>query len=395
MKRIPELDALRGLAAVAIVAFHYGQGSALQPITDAGVLALDLFFVLSGFLISSIILSHGGDRAFLLTFYARRGLRIWPAYYAFIAGIAAIIFLRPGFGSLRALPYYLTFTQYIPEYWFAEAPQLALAAQPTWSLAVEEQFYILWPILLTLVGVRRMIPTAIAFVAVAIAARDAGYGQFLLISRCDGFAVGGLLAVSLAGRRAPGSERVTTPRLAALASVCAAYLLVVPALQGFRPLTIHRTPTAAVDGTVAAAAFAAVVGLVVRHAGRPALAPLRARWLVHLGAISYGVYLYHMLALVCGDAVTSELGWPRIASRAALSPVLTLIMAVVSWEFLEKPCLRLKDRFGYGRGRVATPIEPSPREGVVIEWPAHGSHNSEILSPRSLTKSHDINVLEK
>jgi peptidoglycan/LPS O-acetylase OafA/YrhL len=364
MKRIPELDALRGVAAVAIVAFHYGQGSALQPITGAGVLALDLFFVLSGFLISSIILSHGGDRAFLLTFYVRRGLRIWPAYYVFIVGIAAIIFLRPGFGSLRALPDYLTFTQYTPEYWFAEAPQLALPAQLTWSLAVEEQFYILWPILLTLVGVRRMIPTAIVFVAVAITARHAGYGQFLLISRCDGFAVGGLLAASLAGRRAPGSERVTTLRLAVLASVCVAYLLGVPTLQGFRPFTIHGTPTAAVDGTVAAAAFAAVIGLVVRHEGRPVFAPLRARWLVHLGKISYGVYLYHMLALVCGDAVASKLGWPRIASRAALSPSLTLGMAVVSWEFLEKPCLRLKDRFGYGRGRVVTPIEPSPHETV-------------------------------
>jgi peptidoglycan/LPS O-acetylase OafA/YrhL len=110
MKRIAELDALRGIAAIGIVAFHYASGTALGRVTYVGVLALELFFVLSGFLISSIIRSHEGNRGFLRTFYLRRGLRIWPAYYLFMLAIAAIVLVRPGFGNLRALPSYLTFT---------------------------------------------------------------------------------------------------------------------------------------------------------------------------------------------------------------------------------------------------------------------------------------------
>jgi len=82
MKRIPELDALRGLAAIAIVAFHFGDHTPLHDrLLYVGAISLELFFVLSGYLISTIILEHTGERGFFKTFYIRRGLRIWPIYY--------------------------------------------------------------------------------------------------------------------------------------------------------------------------------------------------------------------------------------------------------------------------------------------------------------------------
>src|SRR5438552_894440 len=112
--RVVELDALRGLAAVAVVAYHYSRETPwLDRGLYAGLIGLDLFFVLSGFLISSIILGHGGP-GFLRSFYARRALRIWPAYYLLIVGMALVVAIDPEVGTLRGLPSYLTFTQNLP-----------------------------------------------------------------------------------------------------------------------------------------------------------------------------------------------------------------------------------------------------------------------------------------
>jgi peptidoglycan/LPS O-acetylase OafA/YrhL len=145
-----------------------------------------------------------------------------------------------------------------------------------------------------------------------------------LASRCDGFAIGGLLALAMASHREDGATRRLANRLAILAMACVAYLVIVPALQGLRPFQVHKTPTGPVDLAIASALFAAVIGLVVCHQGRPALAPLRARWLVYLGTISYGIYLYHMAAQVLGDAAIARSGLPRGVSRLAVSPALTL-----------------------------------------------------------------------
>src|SRR5579875_3235821 len=117
MRRIAELDALRGIAALGIVSYHYGLDSGwISQVTKLGINSLELFFVLSGYLISSIILAHTGGRGFLTTFYLRRGLRIWPAYYAFALVVAAAVLVRPALGDLRGLPQHLTFTQNIQGY---------------------------------------------------------------------------------------------------------------------------------------------------------------------------------------------------------------------------------------------------------------------------------------
>lgn len=359
MRRIPELDALRGIAAIGIVAFHYGIGfEAASRFTRFGITSLELFFVLSGYLISSIILAHSGGRGFLRTFYVRRGLRIWPAYYLFILAVAAVVAVRPGMGDLRALPQYLTFTQNVQGYWFAESPALAFPANLTWSLAVEEQFYIVWPLLIGLVGVRRMAPLAAAFVVVAVGARSVGFPGNLLLARCDGFAIGGLLAVALSGRGDPAASRALAVRLAGVGLACAVFLAVVPVLRGEAPFSLSEAPEASPNLAAWAGLFASVIGLVVCHQGHPLLAPLRAAWLCDLGVISYGIYLYHMAAFVIGDGLVARLGWPVAVSRVAVSPALALGMAVASWRWFERPCLRLKDRFGYGRPRIATSIEP-------------------------------------
>ena len=133
MKRVPELDSLRGFAALLIVVYHVNDANPLF----FGWAALDFFFVLSGFLITSIILQRGTDPLFLMKFYARRSLRIWPIYYLTILAFVAVNpFLKHSY-QLNGLIYYFTYTQNISQY-FTGIPIKAFCNLPlshTWTLA--------------------------------------------------------------------------------------------------------------------------------------------------------------------------------------------------------------------------------------------------------------------
>src|SRR5262249_15232829 len=91
-------------------------------------------------------------------------------------------------------PYYLTFTQNVPEYWGQAMPPFSGMFKHTWTLAIEEQFYILWPLLAVAAGRKRLIPLAVLFLAAPVAMRSMGFTPYLLLTRCDGLALGALLA---------------------------------------------------------------------------------------------------------------------------------------------------------------------------------------------------------
>ncbi|MGC8644256.1 MAG: acyltransferase family protein, partial [Isosphaeraceae bacterium] len=126
--RVVELDSLRGLAALAVVIFH--TNSSWLPF---GWAAVDLFFVLSGFLITSIILRHGGSPGFLRGFYVRRGLRTWPIYYLLIAFFCIVspLLSRPCLWS--SLPFAVTYTQGLARVWPAAAVPFSRYLAHTWS----------------------------------------------------------------------------------------------------------------------------------------------------------------------------------------------------------------------------------------------------------------------
>ena len=145
--RIPELDALRGIAAVVIVIFH--SNTRRMP---WGWAAVDLFFVLSGFLITGIVLRHGGTRGFLGRFYARRALRIFPVYYLVMLGLVAFGGILPRPNDPRGLLYELTYTQFVPVLLVRRVPAYSPYLGHTWTLAIEEQFYLVWPALILLAG---------------------------------------------------------------------------------------------------------------------------------------------------------------------------------------------------------------------------------------------------
>jgi peptidoglycan/LPS O-acetylase OafA/YrhL len=343
MQRVKELDSIRGLAALAIVLFHLW-------FNRFGILgsAVDLFFVLSGYLITTIILNNTLTDRFLLTFYIRRGLRIWPIYYLALLALVLFYTLLPTRETLSDLPYYLTFTQEIPRFKPASAPTFPAAFRHTWSLAIEQQFYLIWPALLWWLGRRRLPAIAVALVALAVVARALGLSLFILITHCDGLALGGLLAGLLADLdRRPGSSVQLARALAALAALVASLLVLMVALPRFiAPATIPAVIVTGSKPLFLNLIFFALVGLAVLHAGHRRLAWLRDRRLVYFGTISYGIYLYHHLIFQIFTLYERYYGWDSGLPLDLVKLGSSIALAALSWRFIEEPILSLKSRFG-------------------------------------------------
>ena len=330
MKRIVELDALRGLAAAAIVAFHLWFPG--RPILGT---AVDLFFVLSGYLITGIILRRMDDPGFLGHFYFRRALRIWPIYYLSLLALVLIHQVAPGMVPIEGLGYFLTYTQNVPNYWRSPGPHFFSGFQHTWTLALEEQFYILWPIALVALGRRSVVPLALALIAAAIAARAGGVSRWVLLTRCDGLALGGLLAVSL-GSTAPG--RVDPRRwLGAVAAGSACYLAVAGRLSA--TWGVPADLALSLRMFAINALYAGAIGLVVVGSGSRWLLPLRDARLAWLGRLSYGLYLYHYIIVGLVDGVADRNGIAHGLGLDAVKLAASLGAAAASWHFLELPLL--------------------------------------------------------
>jgi len=354
MNRIKEFDALRALAALSVIAFH--SGTTLFYWGWAGV---DFFFVISGFLITSIILANSGRNGFLRKFYLRRSLRIWPIYYLSLFGVVAVNSVSSTPSRLDGFPFYLTYTQFIQRYWFGELPSFPWYFCHTWTLALEEQFYLLWPLIVPLVGRRRLIPLTGGLVILSLGARMVGFSPRILLARFDGFALGGLLAACLADSTM--YEGIKRRRLeAGLATVGLAASLFLTGGAVFIGRRVFLGPEPAWPGLTILALdllFFALVGLVALEVGHPLLAPLRSRVLVYLGQISYGIYLYHLLIFAGLAGVCDLYGLGNGPVVKVLRCILLIAVPAISWELLEKPILSLKDRLAGYRDRA--PGQPS------------------------------------
>src|ERR1700723_1358630 len=204
---IPQFDGLRGLAILLVLIGHSGF---LEAFPHAGMLeyarfGVDLFFVLSGFLITGILLDSKGSRHYFRNFYARRALRIWPLYYLvlFVAFVVAPLFapsMRPT--AARIWPAFVFYVQNIV-FIYRDTYPFGLGA--TWSLAVEEQFYLTWPVLVFFLRKQTLAIVAVSLVVVSLSLRLAGrlYGapsgfiHFFTLSRLDAIAFGSLAALWL------------------------------------------------------------------------------------------------------------------------------------------------------------------------------------------------------
>jgi peptidoglycan/LPS O-acetylase OafA/YrhL len=346
--RLAELDSVRGLAALGVLVFH-----ANQAWLPCGWASVDLFFVLSGYLITSIVLREGGSPGFLRSFYIRRGLRIWPIYYLMFALliIASPLIHRPlnWFGLI----FDLTYTPGLHNLWGVSALPFTVHVYHTWTLAIEEQFYLVWPAFVLLVGPRRLPLLAVACAAVSVAARcQYGWSQSL-IAQADGLALGGLLAahvvartVSREVRLAPGSDFFSVAiRIGALAGLV--FLVLVA-----RPIGLGTAGALAVYPGLTVLAFnllwLGVVAVTVDNVGKRSVQFLRFRPLQRLGQISYGLYLYHYPMLVLFTDVAHKMGRSgKLYDVRLLAILLTFPIAMLSWRFIEQPLLELKRRYSY------------------------------------------------
>jgi peptidoglycan/LPS O-acetylase OafA/YrhL len=349
MRRIKELDSIRGLAALSIVFFHLW----FQAISILGT-AVDLFFVLSGYLITKIILTNALSDRFLLSFYMRRGLRIWPIYYVTLLATVVIYPFLPPCGNLRDLGYYLSFTQELAWYKPGMEPSFPSAFRHTWSLAIEEQFYLVWPLLLWWLGKESLPILAASLVALSVFARSMNLSEFLLITHLDGLALGGLLAALLARNDRPAEYWRRFGFWTSFLGLSSAALWIgatilhrVQHANGPRfipPITIYMFRPLFLN-----LAFFSLVGAVVLHAGHPRLRLLRDPRLVYLGSISYGIYLYHHFIFEICEYYRSYYGLRTNLLFDVAKLILSIGLAAISWRYLEQPIVSLKDRFGYGQ----------------------------------------------
>ncbi len=357
-RRIAELDALRGIGALLILGHHRWPSTFFFGWTRA-----DLFFVISGFMITSITLKHGDRPRFLRSFWIRRALRIWPAYYLLLAILCVLAVVERTPLRLDSLLAHMTFTQNLSLYWSPEMRTfLGGDAVQTWSLAIEEQFYLVWPPLLLLAGRAWLMPIALWLITQAVVLRMLNLYPAVALARCDGLALGAILAAFLDGGAAAKRPGPWHARGLALVGLLALGFLVDRAnryeldahgISGCGPLSILAVNVL----------YFSVVGLVALQAGRRWLSPLRNRALCYLGRISYGIFLYHMVII---HAVNRHLG-PRTLVSDVVAVGLSLAAAAISWEYFEKPIAGLKDRFPY---RSETDLEKADLDGGRIRRPA-------------------------
>ena len=335
-RHLPALDGLRWVAVLVVMVYHFGWKAV------PGDLGVSGFFVLSGFLITWLLLrEHERTGTISLRdFYVRRTLRIFPAYYAFVAICVGLDLLR---GDERVQPVILPALTYTVNYYNALHGHPTNSMTHAWSLAVEEQFYLLWPFLFMLAirfgrrGVARVLVGAVvavlawrAWLFLGNSVGDA-YVYNAFDTRFDNLAVGCLLAVVLT---APALVR----RLGALPSPAWAPLVTVALLVTSRSLISDRWHYSAGFTVDALLVAVLIIQLLTLHE-HPAW-----RWLDHptvkyLGLLSYPLYLYHGYGISIGRRL--PLAEPL---QLAASIGLSVAIAAGSYHLLEQRFLRLKDR---------------------------------------------------
>ncbi len=240
--RVPALDGLRGIAVLAVIFCHlsdyYPEQNAAKIFLHAGWCGVDLFFVLSGFLITGILLDTRRAQNYFRAFYARRVLRIFPVYYATLLSVLAIAHFFPKLNSVLPIAHdRIFYFFYLNNWWpLLKDSWHANIIGHFWSLAIEEQFYLVWPFLVWLLSRKQMETAAIAGIVLAPVIRFAIYAHYgeardiveNPFCRMDSLLIGALLASLVRKGPAPGKWPLYGSALLAGAIVTGAYAKVLP-----------------------------------------------------------------------------------------------------------------------------------------------------------------------
>jgi len=366
-KHIPALDGVRGLAILAVLYCHVfwsnpdPAGSIvvhfLARSREAGWVGVDLFFVLSGFLITGILYDTMSSRHFFRNFYARRLLRIFPLYYGFFALLFIITFFR-GERWFAGVFTYLTYTENLFLRPLAVTNAYWININHFWSLAIEEQFYLVWPLLIFLLRTRRRIAVAAtAGVLTSLTIRTllvvTGFTlryPFSVFSwtpsRLDGLFLGALLAIAVRSRFHHEVLRWSVPVLIAGCILLGVFFRFDPGLDALA-LPLFTT----LGLTLLALTFAALIAACLRP--RSLLQRFSSNaTLRFFGRYSYGLYVYHytisgLVITYLRPALLGHTGSKAVALIASGLVALLISVAVAwcSYTFFESRFLQLKRRF--------------------------------------------------
>lgn len=336
----PALNGVRGVAVLAVMAFHFG-----VPAGRHGFLGVDMFFVLSGFLITSLLAEEWSRKETISfrSFYLRRILRLYPALLLLLLVMISTAPRAYVVSSLAYVTNWMMALHWQPLY----APMAHL-----WSLSVEEQYYILWPLLLFFL-LRRLPARRAVLVPLALAGLSVGWSIVAWYTRsdwmrvwfgtdtnADGLLIGSALALAASSGMLPKWERIKHPLnvATAVAFLFAGYLVVGPALTG---------ALVPVGGLGAVLATAVLIVRLVLYPVPVLNRLLEFKPLAAIGVLSYGLYLWHV---PIKEWLIGLMG--QGSNRAAVVGIefaLTFLVAGLSYRYLERPLLRLKDRLGTPR----------------------------------------------
>ncbi len=390
----PALDGVRAIAVALVVAYHLAPAA----VQRGGTIGVTMFFTLSGFLITSLLLAEADrtGRVSLARFYARRALRLLPALFVLVpvvVGYAAISHRQDD--TISAAPAVLL---YVGNWVRAFQGFNTLGMlEHAWSLAVEEQFYVAWPLVVVgvalLVGRKRRAVAVLIAAAVGAAASlavrlalwsdlDPAGSAARLVNGTDAVAdqllIGCALAAGLhllAARRAPSDRRepLSAPVRSALRLLGPAALAFLVWVSITRPggTSVANNRLYLTWGATAFALSAAVVVLVsVVDEHSPLSRVLSLSPLVAIGRVSYGIYLWHYPAIL---VVQSEMERSSATVQRATALVLTTVATVASWRFVERPAIARKQRLH--------PPSDQDRTATVAPPPAVPSRQTRASTP--------------
>ena len=342
-KYLPELDGLRGLAILAVVLYHCNsrlQGTWIYGASLWGWAGVILFFTLSGFLITSILLTTSDQPRYFHNFHARRALRIWPIYLLLLVVVYlnAPWFIGPSvWEAIKTAPW-LAYIFCVQNLFHLTLPP---AIAPTWALAIEEQYYFVWAPLVR--ALRRPWMLAVALAGTLVASPLLRHANLHWMTptntliHLDGIAWGSLLAIAL--------HTLPLSRRAWLGMGLGGFVL------GFLAAGTIAGGTAYLDSALAAGFAGMVLALIASTGARnPVNAALRGGPAAFYGRISYGLYMMHISVFVfigSFDVAMDRHGYGMAGNLAivAMRLAVSTLVAAALWYGLESPILKLKKYF--------------------------------------------------
>jgi len=377
LPRIPQLDGLRGIAIGLVLLHHYiyqmhpsmpdALSAILFPVAELGWSGVDLFFILSGFLIGGILVDAKESVNYYRTFYVRRVFRILPVYLLLVLlGFLLVELGAHASGAMSGISphpapwrYYLTFTQ---NFYFARHSDVLSYLQITWSLAVEEQFYLTLPLLVRKVNRDKLLAVAVGMVVFFGVLRSVLYwngyinamqSYVLPFYRFDSLFIGVACAMLMRNRNL-FTRLQKYPRLFAAATIVlgCVFFFMDHHLWG-RNIFLHTT-----GFTIVGLFYAAVMMLVLVNPEGVISRALRHKPLMSLGTISYCVYLIHGYVLVVIEHLLQlalRLSVVEMWAAILLGAAITLLLAQGSWVLFESRMIALGHSFAYERNNTPEP----------------------------------------